>query len=86
MSIVRARDDSCNNAPSHRRVEQGPVVDRPVRNAVLCLVRGMNLRLHFCEAVLEALRAPGLYDRSGSSGAVLPAKCSSLTSRARSVS
>ena len=43
MGIVRARDDSCNNAAN-----EGPVVGRPVRHAIFRLVRGMDLRLHPC--------------------------------------
>ena len=34
---------SCNNAPN-----EGPVIGRPVHNAVLRLVSGMDLRLHPC--------------------------------------
>ena len=40
------RRSSGNNAPSHRRVERGLIVGRPVCHAILRLVPEMNLRLH----------------------------------------
>ena len=40
---MRASSDSCNNASN-----QGPVIGRPVHNAVLRLVSGIDLRLHPC--------------------------------------
>ena len=34
--------------PHIAAANEGPIVGRPIRNAVLRLVRGMNLRLHLC--------------------------------------
>ena len=38
---------------------EGPVVGRPIRNAVLRLIRGMNLRLHPCSVAPAETRSAG---------------------------
>ena len=57
-------------------VNEGPIAGRPVRNAVLRLIRGMNLRLHPCSV------APAETRRAGQTA--LPAEglsCNNATSR-----
>ena len=47
--VSRPRSLPRTTTPSHRRVDdKGLIVGRPVRNAVLRLIRGMDLRLHPC--------------------------------------
>ena len=46
----------------HRHIaaaNEGPVVGRPIRNAVLRLIRGMNLRLHPCSVAPAETRRAG---------------------------
>ena len=48
------RRSSCNNASN-----KGLIVGRPVRNAVLRLIRGMDLRLHPCSVAPAETRRAG---------------------------
>ena len=53
------RGSSCNNARHIAASNEGPVVGRPIRNAVLRLIRGMNLRLHPCSVAPAETRRVG---------------------------
>ena len=59
-----------NHTVTSAAANEGPVVGRPIRNAVLRLIRGMNLRLHPCSvapAEDPQKRGPSRPTRSGSS-------------------
>ena len=61
MDLYRPGSDRLRGQP-HRHIaatNEGPVVGRPIRNAVLRLIRGMNLRLHPCSVAPAETRRAG---------------------------
>ena len=60
-TLRRPDSDLVRGQPHHHiaAANEGPVVGRPIRNAVLRLIRGMNLRLHPCSVAPAETRRAG---------------------------